>query len=63
AGALFGKASALSEEVHMAMTSRGYTGNIANLGQRRLHATDLAWGLTCVAVAVAALGGDRVLGR
>ncbi|MCW3037206.1 MAG: cobalt transporter, permease protein CbiQ [Actinobacteria bacterium] len=63
AGALFGKASALSEEVHMAMTSRGYTGNIANLGQRRLHAIDLAWGLTCVAVAVAALGGDRVLGR
>jgi hypothetical protein len=47
----------------MAMTSRGYTGNIANLGQRRLHAIDLAWGLTCVAVAVAALGGDRVLGR
>jgi cobalt/nickel transport system permease protein len=63
AGALFGKASALSEEVHMAMTSRGYTGSVATVGQRRLRAVDIAWALACLAVAVAAVGGDRVLGH
>ncbi len=31
AGALFGKAHALSEEVHMAMVSRGYTGDAESL--------------------------------
>ncbi len=63
AGALFGKANALSEEVHMAMTSRGYTGNVPTLSQRRLHAMDVAWGLACLVLAFAAVGGDRVLGR
>ncbi len=31
AGALFGKAHALSEEVHLAMVSRGYTGNARSI--------------------------------
>ena len=31
AGALFGKSHALAEEVHMAMVSRGYTGDVRTL--------------------------------
>lgn len=63
AGALFGKASALSDEVHKAMVARGYTGRVVTLGQRRLQAVDAAWGLAALALALVAVGGDRVLGR
>lgn len=63
AGALFGKANALSEEVHMAMISRGYTGNIRTISRRRVGVLDVAWGLLSVGLAVAVIGGDRVLGR
>lgn len=63
AGALFGKANALSEEVHMAMTSRGYTGNATTISQRRVRAMDLGLGLAVVAAAALAVGGDRILGR
>ena len=64
AGALFGKAHALAEEVHLAMVSRGYTGNARTLdhgpGSRRL---DITWVAGCVAVVVAAIGADRAIGR
>jgi cobalt ECF transporter T component CbiQ len=63
AGALFAKASALSDEVHLAMISRGYTGDVRTLGQRRVHAADLVWGLLAAAVALATVGADRALGR
>lgn len=63
AGSLFGKAQALSEEVHLAMTARGYTGAVRTLGQRAITARDLAWGVGCAAAAVALVGGDRALGR
>ena len=63
AGALFGKANALSEEVHMAMTARGYTGNVSTISQRRVRAMDLALGVAVVAAAALAVGGDRILGR
>jgi cobalt ECF transporter T component CbiQ len=63
AGALFGKANALSEEVHLAMVSRGYTGSAVAVAQRRIRPADLVWGLTCAAAAVVFLGVDRVLGR
>lgn len=63
AGALFGKANALSEEVHMAMLSRGYTGNATTISQRRVRAMDLALGMAVVAAAALAVGGDRILGR
>jgi len=33
------------------------------VGIEGLQAMDLAWGLTFLALAVAAVGGDRVLGR
>ena len=62
AGALFGKAQALSEEVHMAMVSRGYTGNPKTLTAFRIGATDWAFAAACLAGAVLVLGGDHLLG-
>jgi cobalt/nickel transport system permease protein len=63
AGALFGKAHSLSDEVYMAMVSRGYTGEARSLNQPRVRAQDMAWTAACVLAAVALIGGDRALGR
>ncbi|HEY4378592.1 MAG TPA: cobalt ECF transporter T component CbiQ [Acidimicrobiales bacterium] len=62
AGALFGKAHAMSDEVHQAMVSRGYTGNARTLDSARIGALDVAWLAACVAVALAVVTGDRSLG-
>ena len=62
AGALFGKANALSEEVHQAMVARGYRGNATTLTGWRPGPVDAAWVLACLALALAVLGGDRLLG-
>ncbi len=43
AGALFGRTHALAEEVHLAMVSRGYTGDVRTLNAFRLRRIDLAW--------------------
>ena len=40
AGALFGKAHAMSEEVYLAMVSRGYTGNVRTLTPPRVRRRD-----------------------
>ncbi len=63
AGALFGKAHALSEEVHLAMISRGYTGAALTLDSFRIGVLEIAWAASCVALAVVTLGADRALGR
>jgi cobalt/nickel transport system permease protein len=63
AGALFGKAHALSDEVHMAMVSRGYRGDARTISTFRVRALDLVWIAGCLAGAALTLGGDRVLGR
>ncbi|HZQ28556.1 MAG TPA: cobalt ECF transporter T component CbiQ [Acidimicrobiales bacterium] len=63
AGALFGKSHALAEEVHMAMVSRGYTGEVRTLEPARVGPRDVLWAVACVAAAFVALGGDRALGR
>jgi cobalt ECF transporter T component CbiQ len=62
AGALFGKAHALSEEVYLAMVSRGYTGNPRTLRPPRLHMIDGAWVLGCAALAVVVVGADHAIG-
>ena len=62
AGALFGKSHALSEEVHQAMVARGYRGDARTLDGWRPGAIDGVWAVACVALALAALGGDRFLG-
>jgi cobalt ECF transporter T component CbiQ len=61
AGALFGKAHALSEEVHLAMVSRGFTGDVRTIDRARVTVRDLMWTATCVVSDVAILGSDRVL--
>lgn len=63
AGALFGKAHHLSEEVHQAMVARGYRGNARTLQHFRLRAADGLAAAVVVAAAVAIYGGDLLLGH
>ena len=63
AGALFGKAHLLSEEVHLAMVSRGYTGHVRTVDRARPGAKELCWTAAAVAGAAVMLGVDRALGR
>ncbi len=62
-GALFGKAHALSEEVHQAMVARGYTGTTRTMEHERVRAIDGLWVVACVAGVIVTLGADRVLAR
>ena len=62
AGALFGKAQALSDEVHMAMVARGYNGDARTVSKVRVRAFDAGFALACIAVAVTVIGIDRALG-
>jgi cobalt/nickel transport system permease protein len=63
AGALFGKAHALSEDVHMAMVSRGYTGDARSIDRFRFGLSELAWVTASIAAAGATIGIDRGIGR
>lgn len=63
AGALFGKAHALSDEVYNAMIARGYNGNARSIDGFRLRALDLTWLASCVVAAAVVLGWDHVIGR
>jgi cobalt/nickel transport system permease protein len=63
AGAIFGKAAHLSEEVHQAMVARGYRGDAKSIQVFRLRAIDGAFAIAALAVSVLAVGGDRLLGR
>ena len=62
AGALFGKAHALSEEVHMAMVSRGYTGDAKTLQAPAVRNGDVVFLVGVVLFAALVLGGDHLLG-
>jgi cobalt/nickel transport system permease protein len=62
-GALLGKASQLSEEVHQAMTARGFRGDAKTLECHRPHAIDAYYVFAVVIFAAAMLIGDHVLGR
>jgi cobalt/nickel transport system permease protein len=62
AGALFGKAQALGEEIHQAMLARGYRGEAKVLERFRLGLADAAWLALAIALAGIAIGGDRALG-
>jgi cobalt/nickel transport system permease protein len=63
AGALFGRSHALSEEVHMAMVSRGYLGDARSLEGFKVEAIDVVFLLLCSLAAFVVLWGDLVLGR
>jgi len=56
AGALFGKTQQLSDEVHMAMVSRGYDGNARTLSTFALQPLDLAWVATAALLAALVIG-------
>ena len=62
AGVLFGKAHQLSEEVHQAMLSRGYTGNARTIDSWRIGARETVWTAACVAAGFVVLGIDHVIG-
>jgi cobalt/nickel transport system permease protein len=61
AGAIFGKAIALSDEVHMAMISRGYRGEMPRARRRPLAGVDGVALLVALALAVLVVGVDRVV--
>jgi cobalt/nickel transport system permease protein len=63
AGTLFGKAHQLSEEVHQAMTARGYTGNARSLQGFRLRRADLVFAAGALALSAAILVADLKVGR
>ncbi|MHB8059638.1 MAG: cobalt ECF transporter T component CbiQ [Gaiellaceae bacterium] len=62
AGALFGKAHALSEEIHQAMLARGFSGEIVSLERARIGLIDAVALAACLALAILVVGGDRALG-
>jgi len=61
AGALFGKAHALADEVHQAMTSRGFRGDVRTLDRFHLAAADAVALLATATCILLLLGGDRAL--
>jgi cobalt/nickel transport system permease protein len=61
AGATFGKAHALSEEVYLAMVARGYRGQATAVDRRRLRAVDLFMLSAVLGVALVAIGADHVV--
>jgi cobalt/nickel transport system permease protein len=61
-GALFGKAHALSEEIHQAMLARGFSGEVVTLEWARIGAIDAVSLVACLALAILVVGGDRALG-
>lgn len=63
AGALFGKAHNLSEEVHQAMVARGYRGDVHTIAVSRLTSRDAAAAVVVLVAAILIYGGDRFLGR
>ncbi len=61
AGATFGKAHALSEEVYLAMVARGYRGQATAIDRGPLGSVDLFVFGAVVAVALVAIGVDHVV--
>jgi len=63
AGTVFGRAHSMSEEVHQAMVSRGYTGQARTISTFKVRTIDVAWIVACAVVILVAIGVDRALGR
>jgi cobalt/nickel transport system permease protein len=61
-GALWTRSLALSEEVHAAMISRGYTGIPRTLTSFKILGLDWIWIVFTVLVSIMLLGGDRLAG-
>ena len=63
AGALFGKASHLADEVHQAMVSRGYRGDARTLAVTRVSRADVLLVAAAALAGALVLIGDGFLGR
>ncbi|MCU1394463.1 MAG: cobalt transporter, inner rane subunit CbiQ [Ilumatobacteraceae bacterium] len=63
AGTVFGTAHELSDEVHQAMVSRGYTGHPRTLTAFRVRSIDVCWTVACTVAIVVTIGVDRAVGR
>jgi cobalt/nickel transport system permease protein len=63
AGALFGKAHTLSDEVHMAMVSRAYRGDAKTLSGFHLAVRDAVFGAACLGAGLLVLWGDHLVGH
>ncbi|MGB9792822.1 MAG: cobalt ECF transporter T component CbiQ [Thermacetogeniaceae bacterium] len=61
-GTLWEKAFSLSEEVHAAMLSRGYTGEPRPLASFQMQQLDWLWSLLVVIISLITLWGDRLIG-
>jgi cobalt ECF transporter T component CbiQ len=59
AGALFGRAHVLSEEVHAAMVARGFSGDVRTRRPLRVRGGDVVFSLAGIALALVAIGVDR----
>jgi cobalt ECF transporter T component CbiQ len=62
AGALFGKASQLADEVHQAMVSRGYRGDARTLAAARISRADVLFVAASVIAGALVLMGDGRIG-
>ncbi|MGI6487310.1 MAG: cobalt ECF transporter T component CbiQ [Syntrophomonadaceae bacterium] len=60
-GALFIKSMTLSEEVYLAMTARGYTGEAVTGGKMAIRRLDVAWILMIVMISFTVAAGGIVL--
>jgi cobalt/nickel transport system permease protein len=61
-GALWSRAFILSDEVHAAMLSRGYTGTPRTMTNSKIQALDWFWAAFTILIAIVLLGGDRLVG-
>ena len=61
-GTLLGKSGALSDEIYAAMVSRGWSGEPLTLRRFRMRTADTLLLAAALAIAAAAVGGDRLLG-
>ena len=61
-GNVFGKAYYLSEEIHDAMISRGYTGEAKVVSTFKIKAQDIVWIILIFVIGIFFLGGDLILG-
>jgi cobalt/nickel transport system permease protein len=61
AGATFGRAHALSEEVFLAMVARGYSGQATAVDRKRIALADAVVIVAAIAVVLVALGADRAV--
>lgn len=62
-GNVFAKAFMLSEEIHDAMISRGYTGEAKTINKFQVTAQDIVWLVLIVIIGFFFWGGDIILGR